>query len=411
MKFDAIVIGGGLSALTAGISLAKAGKRTAVVAAGQSMLHFNTGAFDLLQDGDENRLTAGGAEALPEGHPYHKVHEPEQLAQEAVALLKEASIPVVEAGEGVLHFTPTGEVAPTWLTVEGVLTAGNDALKGKKLALVNIEGYLDFPIDFLKPALEAQGATVVMKQFTTAELENARRSQTEFRATNISKYLDDDEALQHVADCLNEIADDEQGVDALVLPATFIVKDMTREGRLAPKVKTPLVFLPTMHPSAIGKQIAALLRQYFVSLGGEFFLSDQVERGDIENGRLLRVFSHNMAEEPLEADDFVLATGSFMSRGLASNYQEVWEPIFRLDVDAADKRPDWHNDQFFSVQPFMSFGVRTDDALHALKDGKAIGNLYVAGSVLSGNDFTVYGDREGVDLLTALQVAHNILKK
>ena len=41
MRYDTIIIGGGLSGLTCGIALAKGGQRVAVIGAGQSTLHFN----------------------------------------------------------------------------------------------------------------------------------------------------------------------------------------------------------------------------------------------------------------------------------------------------------------------------------------------------------------------------------
>ncbi len=53
MKFDVIVMGGGLSGLTAGIALAEAGKNVALVSAGQSTLHFGSGSLDLL--GTDNK--------------------------------------------------------------------------------------------------------------------------------------------------------------------------------------------------------------------------------------------------------------------------------------------------------------------------------------------------------------------
>lgn len=47
MRYDTIIIGGGLSGLTAGITLAKAGQKVCIVSAGQSSLHFHSGSFDL----------------------------------------------------------------------------------------------------------------------------------------------------------------------------------------------------------------------------------------------------------------------------------------------------------------------------------------------------------------------------
>jgi glycerol-3-phosphate dehydrogenase subunit B len=58
----------------------------------------------------------------------------------------------------------------------------------------------------------------------------------------------------------------------------------------------------------------------------------------------------------------------------------------------------------------MSFGVKADENLHALKDGQPLKNLYVAGSVL-GDNRPEFGTAAGKAIRTALHAADQILKK
>ena len=129
----------------------------------------------------------------------------------------------------------------------------------------------------------------------------------------------------------------------------------------------------------------------------------------VEGDRLTSVTTAKLGDMPLRADNFVLATGSFVSKGLVADYERVYEPILDLDVDADADREQWTRFGVLEPQAYSRYGVKTDAGLHCLKQGKPIQNLRAIGSVLSGHDAIKMGDGTGVSLLTALAAAQSIL--
>lgn len=124
-------------------------------------------------------------------------------------------------------------------------------------------------------------------------------------------------------------------------------------------------------------------RREFISLGGVLLPGDSVLKGEWEGNRLLRVFTRNLESTPLEADNYILATGKFFSKGLISTMNRIYEPIFGADVDYNPDRDTWCDPDFHAEQPFERFGVRTEDC-RVLIGGVASENLYGAGEILAG---------------------------
>ncbi len=406
MKFDTIIIGGGLSGLTCGIVLAKAGQNVAIVSAGQSNLHFTSGSLSLIgyKDGQEVKDPLGALGQLPETHPYRKISNPDILADQARKLLEEAGIKMQgDNHQNHYRLSPTGKLIPAWLTMDGLFTVNNaEELKGKHICLGNITGFLDFPVPYLVAALREYGAEVEPCTVTTPLLEHARQSPSEMRATNIANYLADDENVKEMAGALKKVLPRE--TDLILLPAVLGIANDHAASLLQQLLPAETKFVATMPPSVPGTRIQTLLRQYFQKLGGTLLPNDTVVKGELKNNHVERVYTENLNETPLEAGNFVLAAGSFLDGGMASNYDGIFEPVFRLDVEGSNKRTDWTTDKLFDRQPYQSYGVKTDSLLLVSKDNTVVNNMYAIGSILSGNDPRM-ATSTGIDLLTALSVA------
>ncbi len=412
MRMDTVIMGGGLSGLTCGIALAKRGQRVTIVAGGQSTLMFNGGSMELLGNVDGKDVTAPleAISTLPQSHPYSKIGAERlaDIADEAKQLLADAGIEM-EGNADANHWriTPMGIAKPAWLTLSENLRIDDlSNLPAKRVALMCIRGFFDQPNGMLAQGLRNLGFDVQSIEFTTDDITSLRRSPSEMRATSLAKHLVSNNALQRVADQINALAAD---VDLVVLPSVLGQTDGNDFKTLQGMCNKPLRLVATLPPAVAGMRMHTLLRHYFKMLGGNYLTGDNAIGGSFEGDKLLNVTTAKLDGMPLRANNFVLATGSFVSRGLAANYERVFEPIFDLDVDADADREQWTRFGVMEPQAYFRYGVATDSSLHCLKQGKPITNLHAIGSILSGHDAIKMGDGTGVSLLTALAVARNIL--
>ncbi len=411
MRFHTVIIGGGLSGLAAGIRLAEQGRKVAIISSGQSTLHFFSGSLELL-----GRTGAGEVErpfdaiaSLPYGHPYSLIGEEKmrQLAAPAVELLRRAGLRFDGGGDANrCHITPFGVVKPSWISLDDCLTFESpDSFPFKHVGLVNISGYLDFYPQFLSLGLDKIGVKCTVRSVTAPQLQAMRKSSTEMRAPNMARVMTP-ETVACIATQFNET---DPAVEAFIMPAIFGLNDTVALDDLRSRVQRPVYFIPTMPTSVPGVRAQIMLRERFKALGGSYLLGDSVTGGEVAGDTLRYVTTVNLGEDRLEADNFILATGSFLSHGIKATPSRIYEPVFGLDVVSPADRAEWFRDNFYQQQPYMNFGVVTDASFRLAREGHTVTNLYGIGSVLSGSDPLTLSCGGGVALFTALQVADTIL--
>lgn len=412
MKYDVVLIGGGLSSLVCGISLQRAGKRCLMVSGGQNALHFSSGAFGLLgfrPDGSAVERPLEELDKLPENHPYRKVGAAKM--HEYVNRVKPffASCGVILDGDperNSWRLTPTGTVRPSWLAMSDVTLYEDSVVSiGHKALIVNVAGYLDFNTAFLAEGLEKAGVTCRLEAVALPEFERLRTSASEMRSVNIARVMDHDQVWKKFVEQVCVLLRDE---DVVVLPEVFGLQDEHVLEQIRECIPARVVFVGTMAPSVPGIRCQAALKTAFEQAGGEFLMGDEVVSARVEGGRVLSVQTANLGETVLEADHFVLATGGFFGRGLQASEEAVSEPVIGLDVDAPEERTQWYNPDFFAPQPYTRFGVHTSENLRAMKGGKEMENVYVIGSELGGADALCEGSGAGIAVMTGFKAAEMI---
>ena len=416
MRFDTVIIGGGLAGLICGIRLQKAGKKCAIISAGQSAMHFSSGTFDLLGRMPDGESVTNPWEAfgkLGKEHPYSVIGTDcaASYASEVPSFLESCGIKVKGSSEAnSWRITPTGERKPAWLTLSDFTPlSSKDEKIGDKALIVNILGYLDFNTKFLADSFEKQGTICRISSIKLEEMERLRKNPSEMRSTNIARVMDRDGVWEKAADQVKAMIKDE---DVVILPAVFGLKNADTVDMIRERIGIKTVFVATMPPSVPGIRSQMTLKSEFERNGGRFFLGDNVLEADYhKDGSVKSISTSNFDDIRVYADDFVLATGSFFSKGLIATPDKIYEPIFGADLSYADKRDGWFDRNFWNRQNYISFGTKVSDTLNVFIEGKEISNLYAIGSLIGGANTLYEGCGGGVAIISALKAADIILHK
>lgn len=427
MKYDCIIIGGGISGLTCAIKCQSEGLRCAVVSAGMGALHFSSGSIDLLGYKDDRRVVYSPFEELesftashPE-HPYARCGVPtireaffflkEQLEKEGLELFHNGDL-------NHFHVTALGTLKPSFFSQRSVFSDGiRKAFQDKpRIAVLNFEGYRDFYPELAVANLKThplfRDIELVTGRIVFPDYGDPEKNPFEFRSIDIARIFDTEKYLEDIAGQIRKAA---AGAAFAGLPAFIGISNYTRHYRILQDLAGVLIYeIPTLPPSILGMRIDDALKSRFAALGGIFIAGDKVTAGDTGGGRVNALYTENGRSTPLEAGCYVLATGSFFSGGMVSEFNKIREPVFGLRVHHDDRHSLWYAPQFLDAgsHPFLEYGVETDGALRPYDaQGRTLENLYCTGALLAHYNPLKEGSGGGVAVSTGYLAAASIVKE
>ncbi|MEF8840083.1 MAG: glycerol-3-phosphate dehydrogenase subunit GlpB [Haloarculaceae archaeon] len=415
IESEVLVVGGGLAGLTSAISAARAGADVRLVSYKQSTLRNASGLVDVLgytHEG-EGPLTDpyDAIPELPAEHPYRTVGV--EGVREAMAAFDEAATDYRGGHTDRNALLPThgGTIKPTARYPAGA-SAGL-ASDTRDVVLVGFESMVDFDAEHAAAHLRAAGVPFDVRGVTIRFPGDLR---ADAKVTRYAKLLDTNAEVavrgrdRPVRDALAaRVNTEREGEPRVGFPAV-LGDDRTTTVRigLEERIGADVFEVPMGPPSLPGLRLEDALFQALDEAGASIETGNPVVDFDSDGdgdgtGRIERVYvERNGARIPNRADQYVLATGGLVGKGVDSDRERVYEPIFDCHVPHSEDRYDWFETGAFGDHPFARFGVRTDEDLRPTASGGSVefGNLRAAGSVLGGYDFAAEKSGSGVSIAT-----------
>ncbi|PSP87167.1 anaerobic glycerol-3-phosphate dehydrogenase subunit B [Halobacteriales archaeon QS_4_66_20] len=416
IESEVLVIGGGLAGLTSALSAARTGEDVRLVSYKQSTLRSASGLVDVLgytPDGDGPLTDPFEAiPDLPETHPYRTVGI--KAIRDGLDLFDDA-VPHYHGGHtdrNALLPTHGGTIKPT-ARYPASASAGL-ASDTRDLLLVGLESMTEFDAPHAAAHLDAAGVPFDVRGVTIQFPGDLR---ADAKVTRYAKLLDtngevtvrgrDRPVREALAARVNTELDEEERVG---FPAVLGDEHPGAvRADLADRLGADVFEVPMGPPSLPGLRLEDALFAALDEAGASIETGNPVVDFDGED-RIERVYiEKNGAEIPNTAEEYVLATGGLVGKGVQSDREGVYEPIFDCHVAHPADRYDWFENEVFGDHTFARFGVETDDDLRPLDGGGDVefANLRAAGAVLGGYDLAAEKSGSGVSIATGYAAGHS----
>lgn len=435
---ETLVIGGGLAGITSAIAAARTGADVRLVCHKKTSLRQASGLIDGLgyvppqtdpQAADEitqrrkdfravraNRgeyqgplvQPSDGFSSLPPNHPYSILGG--DALDQGLTLFDDITgdrYCGAHTDRNALIPTFGGSIKPTARYPKAV--AAGLASDGRPMCLVGFRSQTEFDARLIASNLENAD---VPFSVSGIEIEFAESLRADTRITRVAKALDHDETLEGtpIREALVESVKPQlDGAERVGFPAV-LGDDHTDEVRaeLSDRLGADIFEIPMGPPSLLGLRLEDFLYETLDDEGVQYETGNPVvdyNSDPANNDRIDSVIvDHKGREVPYHADQYILATGGLVGKGIESDRQRVREPLFDCYVPQPEDRYDWFVDDAFGDQPFAAFGVRPDSSMRPLSsDGTpTFENLFAAGSVVGGADIAREKSASGVSLATGV---------
>ncbi|MDA3810060.1 MAG: anaerobic glycerol-3-phosphate dehydrogenase subunit GlpB [Spirochaetaceae bacterium] len=386
MKYDVVILGGGMAGLISSIYLSDKGYKTALVSKGDPICCISSGCIDLLAS-DKNPLD--DIKNLPEDHPYKMVGR-DNLKKALLffkKIMNEAGLPYFgNEEENRIIFSPIAKKRKTSLVPFSMVEANIE--ENESIHVISFKGIKDFFPGYFTDKFEDSKCS---------EYENAAKT-----TIGIATQFDEPLFRNSFLDWIEGLNIQE---DKIAIPAVLGTKNP--EGlmnEIESRTGKKIFEIPTLPPSIPGLRLFRTLKKAAAEKGVDLFWGHAISDYKEVNNILTTLFIDQPGRPTvIEGKSFILATGSFVSGGLFAEKTTVRETVFNLPVSipAGEQRL---SDSFFDPDhPLGKAGIKISEDYRPVE--RNIKNLFIGGSILENSQIMNYQCGHGLAIATGLEAA------
>jgi glycerol-3-phosphate dehydrogenase subunit B len=420
---DVVVVGAGLSGLTAALAAAESGARVQVLARGHTGTHWGSGGLDIAAPPGARSPRDGLAAltALP-GHTYADLGRDVDPGLEWIrAILAAEGLTYEGSLDAPLQAAPTsiGGTRPVAILPTAQAAAARPWAPGERLVVCGIAGFKDFWPDAIAAGLSRPGVWGVSPRPERVDAVTVTLpgliARHNLNAVEMARRFDDkawrSAAIDRIASAV-EAAWADPGGDAagaratgpgrVALPAILGLDDHAAVfDEIRRRLQLEPFELPLVPPSVPGMRLYFALRAALIRMGGRVRIGEAVAHVERDGGRITTVATEAAARtSTVRTGALIIATGGIAGGGIvADNAGHLRETVLDLPVEAPEVEAWLSRDAFDSDgHPLESAGVRVDADLRPVDVAGAplFENVRVVGSMLAGQRSLHERCRDGV---------------
>jgi len=411
---DVIVIGAGLSGLTAAWQLAARGHCVRLITKGWGATHWHSGCIDVLGYFPIGNMAPVGVprEALATlianapHHPYALVgvEQLDAALNAFAALCRNAGYPLHGSLDSQwLLPSAVGAFRPTCLAPETMIAGDLSRHDREPMLIVGFERMNDFYPELIADNLIKQGH---LARGTLVESPTLRRQ----KVVNTLVLARLFEQASFRAEFIAAVKPKLGKAERIGMPAVLGFDNaLAIKAELENAFDRPIFEIPTVPPSVPGMRLHRILIRAIERAGGDIRPGMQVVAADTEGDRATTIWTEAAARRvPHYADTFVLATGGILGGGITTTYTgDVHEVVFGLPVNAPTDRMAWLHRDFLDERghPIFRAGIRVNSDFRPL-DGETprYTNVHVIGTTLDACEPLRERSLEGIAIATGFAV-------